>query len=108
MTYRGCKERRRFDKSDPVPSERNPETSANRLLGEAFRIANGSTTLPPRAHLCELLVFARAYVEIAQGDGIERDALAKGCEHLAERNAELEAALGRVRGIVRSSLKEVA
>lgn len=109
MAWQGCRGARRLEEQSPVLSERNPETGANRLLGEAFRIANGSTTLSPtRAHVCELLSFARAYVEIARDDGFERDSLAKCCERLAARNAELEAALGRVKGIAGSSLKEVA
>jgi len=58
--------------------------------------------------LCELVAFARAYVEVARGDGIERDVLAKRCQQLAQRNAELEAVLSRVQNIAGSSLKEVA
>jgi hypothetical protein len=93
----------------PWSSAGNPEINPNRLLGEAFRIAGGSTVLPPtRAHLCELVAFARAYVEVARGDGIERDVLAKRCQQLAQRNAELEAVLSRVQNIAGSSLKEVA
>ena len=107
--HRACAERRRRAERIPVRSEGIPETSANRLLGEAFRIANGTSLIrPTRAHVCELLSFARAYVEIARDDGFERDSLAKCCERLAARNAELEAALGRVKGIAGSSLKEVA
>jgi hypothetical protein len=90
--------------ASPRANEGNPEIGANRLLGEAFRIANGTSPMPPtRAHLCELLVFARAYVGIARGDGIERDALARRCEQLVGRNAELEAALERVRRVANAA-----
>jgi len=81
-----------FDEYVPVLNEGNPEVTANRLLGEAFRICHGTLNAQPRReHLQELLAYAQAYIEVARGDGIETQALARRCERMAVRLAELEA-----------------
>jgi len=85
-------EQRRRDERIPVLNEFNPEIEANRYLGEAFRIANGtSDAQPKREHLAELLCYSRAWVEASRGDPIELKALHARIAHLSARNAELEA-----------------
>jgi hypothetical protein len=81
-----------FDEHIPVLNSGNPEVVANRLLGEAFAICNGTLKIRPRrAHLCELLAYSQSYVEAGGGDRIELQALNRRVQLLAMQVAEAEA-----------------